>query len=184
MRRVEAAPEDGDPAQDFTLQLGQPGRREPLVSHGPPVGVVERRDDLVVGVVEHDGAPVAVADGPGREKPARADLLDEGPVALAVDEERRREDVLLVEERLVVHEDGDPIAEHLDAAELARGQALERLEAQARALALQERLDLLGRPLGRDRERPVPEASSLASGPTSDSAQSATVSSSASSAPR
>ena len=61
VRRIEAASEDRDPAQDFTLQLRQTRRRESLASDRAPFAVVERRDDLVLRVVEHHGAPVPVA---------------------------------------------------------------------------------------------------------------------------
>jgi hypothetical protein len=66
------------------------------------------------------------------------------PFALAVDEERRGEDVFLVEHGLVVDQDRHAIAEHLDAAELAHRKVLQGLETHPRPLGAQEILDLIG----------------------------------------
>ena len=64
--------------------------------------------------------------------------------ALAVDENIRSEDVFLVEEALVVHEDCDPIGDHLHRSIRAFRKALERAQAQARTLALHDSARLMG----------------------------------------
>ncbi len=79
------------------------------------------------------------------EEPAVADLLHEGLGALAVDDEVGREDVLFVEARLVVDEEPDPQADHLDGPRVAGGEALEGTQAQPRLLGGDEAVDLLGR---------------------------------------
>ena len=183
VRRVEAASEDRDvhgvagyTRSPCTLSFAvRPVGERLACATRVPVGVVDASATTSSSASSSTIAPPpAHADGPGREKPARADLLDERPVALAVDEERRREDVLLVEQRLVVDEHRDAVAEHLDAAQLLAAAAARATCSRSRARSPRRNASICsGVPVAATANARSQTPSSLGSGPTSDSAQSA-----------
>lgn len=112
--------------------------------------VVDGDDDFVLFVVEDRASTAFGSDRSRRDEPACADLANERSVALAKEEDVGGEDVFLVELRLVVNQDGDAIADHLDRARDRLGERFEGFEPKPRALGRDEAVNDGGRAVERD----------------------------------
>lgn len=134
------------------------GLRECLGVGRTAFEIVERGFHLASRVVEDDRPAARCANRTRRQKPPRADLLGQRRVAFSVDEERRREDVVFIEKRPIVHEKREAVAEHLDGASVRPRQALDGLQPQASALAMNPGVDVLRGTISYDFERPLPNA--------------------------